>query len=428
MQTSLLGIARKAKQNKRYRFGNLYERIDKFALFEAWRQINKGASSGVDNETAKEFKKNLEANLDEILEELKSKRYKARLVKRVYIPKGKDGKRPLGLPVLRDKIIQRVAANILEAIYEQNFIEDSYGYRKGKNAHQAINAIKKEISGRYTHVVEADIKGFFNNINHKWLIRMLEERIKDKQFIRLIKKWLKAGILNVDGSVEKPDRGCPQGSVISPILANIYLHYVLDLWFREEIKPKCEGEAYYCRSADDFIFGFRFKDDATYLMKLLGKRLEKFGLELAKEKTGMVRFSRFKKHLNTKFSFLGFDFRWVVSKNGKDYISMETNPKRMTKSLKEFTKWCKENRNKRIKNIVDIVNKKLKGYFNYYAIEGNSRRVNRFYFIATGILYKWLNRRSQRRSFNFDQFKEKMEHYGLIKPKIQRSIEDYSFV
>jgi len=180
MQTSLLGIARKAKQNKRYRFGNLYERIDKFALFEAWRQINKGASSGVDNETAKEFKKNLEANLDEILEELKSKRYKARLVKRVYIPKGKDGKRPLGLPVLRDKIIQRVAANILEAIYEQNFIEDSYGYRKGKNAHQAINAIKKEISGRYTHVVEADIKGFFNNINHKWLIRMLEERIKDK--------------------------------------------------------------------------------------------------------------------------------------------------------------------------------------------------------------------------------------------------------
>ncbi|WP_010252825.1 RNA-directed DNA polymerase [Acetivibrio cellulolyticus] len=296
MQTSLLGIAQKAKQNKKYKFGNLYELIDKYALLQAWRQINKGAASGVDRERAKEFKKNIETNLEEMLEELKTKKYKARLVKRVFIPKGKDGKRPLGLPVLRDKIIQRAAANILEAIYEQDFIEDSYGYRKGKNAHQAINAIKEEISGKYNHVVEADIKGFFNNINHEWLVRMLEERIKDKQFIRLIKKWLKAGILNADGSIEKPDRGCPQGSVISPILANIYLHYVLDLWFEKAIKPKCGAEAYHCRSADDFIFGFRYKDDALYLMRKLGGRLEKFGLELAKEKTGMVVFSRFKKH------------------------------------------------------------------------------------------------------------------------------------
>jgi len=209
---------------------------------------------------------------------------------------------------------------------------------------------------------------------------------------------------------------------------------VLDIWFKKAIKPKCGGEAYYCRSADDFVFGFRYKDDALYLMRMLGKRLEKFGLDLAKEKTGMVVFSRFKKHLNTKFSFLGFDFRWVESRNKKDYILMETNQKRMTKSLKEFKKWCKENRNKRIQTIVECVNKKLKGYFNYYAIEGNSKRIGQFYFIATGILYKWLNRRSQRKSFNFKEFNQKMEHYGLIKPKIQKSkykqlsIEDYSFV
>jgi len=213
MQTSLLGIAIKAKQNTKYKFGNLYELINKAALYEAWRQINKGSVSGVDNETVKEFRKNIHTNMDEMYEELKSKRYKARLVKRVFIPKGKDGKRPLGIPVIRDKIIQRAAASILEAIYEQDFIEESYGYKKGRNAHQAINSIKEEISGKYNHVVEADIKGFFNNIDHKWLIRMLEERIKDKQFIRLIKKWLKAGILNSDGSVEKPDRGCPQGSL-----------------------------------------------------------------------------------------------------------------------------------------------------------------------------------------------------------------------
>ena len=430
MQTSLLGIANKAKQDKKYKFGNLYELIDKKALYEAWRQINKSSAAGVDKETAKHFKADLANNLDRILFELKNKKYKARLVKRVYIPKGRNQQRPLGMPVLRDKIVQRVAASVLEAIYEQDFIKDSYGYRPGKNAHQAIQAIKRELSGKYTHVVEADIKGFFNNISHEWLIRMLKERINDNAFIRLIKKWLKAGVLETDGKVVNPVNGCPQGSVISPILANIYLHYVLDIWFVKAVKPNCMGEAYYCRSADDFIFGFRYKKDADKMLNSLGPRLGKFELELAEEKTGRVVFSRFKKHLGTSFSFLGFNFRWKVSRNGKDYISMETNPKRMSKSLKAFKQWCRENRNNRIQKIVDMVNCKLRGYFNYYGIRGNSHKINRFYDIAIRILYKWLNRRSQRRSFNFEEFNQKMEYYGLIKPRIkhiyrQTSIEDY---
>lgn len=434
MQTSLLGIANKAKQDKKYKFGNLYELINKRTLYEAWRRINKGAVAGVDKETVAEFKVNLESNLDEMVNELKNKKYKAKLVKRVYIPKGEKGVRPLGLPVLRDKIIQRSAASILEAIYEQDFIEDSYGYRPGKNAHMAINAIKEEISGKYNYVVEADIKGFFNNIDHDWMIRMLEERIQDKAFIGLIRRWLKAGILEPNGKVDSPEKGCPQGSVISPILANIYLHYSLDLWYMKKVKPNAGKEAYYCRSADDFIFGFRYKEDAEKLLRSLGIRLGKFGLELAEEKTGMVFFSRFKKHLGNKFSFLGFDFRWKESRNKKDYIVMETNPKRMTKSLKAFSAWCKENRNNRIRKIVDMVNRKLRGYFNYYAIQGNSIKINKFYSIATGILYKWLNRRSQRKSFNFEEFNKKMKYYGLIKPRIlkslykQMSIEDYSFV
>jgi len=432
MQTSLLGIANKAKQDKKYKFGNLYELINKKALYEAWRKINKRSAAGVDKETARDFKENLNENLDMMLEELKNKKYKAKLVKRVYIPKGKDQLRPLGLPTLRDKIIQRAAANILEAIYEQDFIEDSYGYRPGKNAHQAIQAIKKELNGKYNHVVEADIKGFFNNISHEWLVKMLKERINDNAFIGLIKKWLKAGVLEVDGKIVNPVNGCPQGSVISPVLANIYLHYVLDVWFVKAVKPQCIAEAYYCRSADDFIFGFRYKKDADKMLNTLGLRLKKFGLDLAEEKTGEVIFSRFKKHLGTKFSFLGFDFRWVNSRKGKDYILMETNPKRMTKSLKAFTKWCKENRNNRIKKIVDMVNIKLRGYFNYYGIRGNSHKIGRFYYVAIKTLYKWLNRRSQRRSFNFEEFNKKMEYYGLIKPQIkhiyrQTSIEDYCF-
>lgn len=433
MQTSLLGIANKAKQDKKYKFGNLYERINKVGLYEAWRKIKKSSAAGVDRETAKGFKANLDENIETMLEQLKTKKYRAKLVKRVYIPKNKNELRPLGLPALRDKIIQRAAADILEAIYEQDFIKDSYGYRPNKNAHQAIQAIRKELSGKYNHVVEADIKGFFNNINHEWLIKMLEERINDKAFIGLIKKWLKAGVLDTDGKIVNPENGCPQGSVISPILANIYLHYVIDLWFIKRVKPSCKREAYYCRSADDFIFGFRDKADAEKLLKGLGLRLGKFGLELAADKTGMVVFSRFKKHLGTKFSFLGFDFRWVVSRNGKDYIRMETNPKRMTKSLKAFSNWCKENRNNRIKRILDMINSKLRGYFNYYGIRGNSHKVNRFYDIATKILYKWLNRRSQRKSFNFNEFNEKMSYYGLIKPRVmdgkyqQMSFEGYGF-
>ena len=433
MQTSLLGIANKARQDKKYKFGNLYELIDKKALLEAWRKINKRSASGIDRETAKEFKENMDENLDTMLEDLKNKRYKAKLIKRVYIPKSNNELRPLGLPTLRDKIIQRAAASILEAIYEQDFIKDSYGYRPGKNAHQAIQAIKEELSGKYNHVVEADIKGFFNNIDHEWLIRMLKERINDKAFIGLIKKWLKAGVLETNGEVINPENGCPQGSVISPVLANIYLHYVIDLWFIKVVKPRSDGEAYYCRSADDFIFGFRYKENAERLLNTLGLRLKKFGLELAEDKTGMVVFSRFKKHLRTKFSFLGFDFKWKVSRNGKDYILVETNLKRMTKSLKAFKKWCKENRNNRIRKMVEMVNSKLRGYYNYYGIRGKSHKINKFHSIATEILYKWLNRRSQKKSFNFEEFKDKMKHYGLIKPRVmespyrQISIEDFSF-
>ena len=368
MQTSLWGIARKAKENKKYRFGNLYGLIDKVALYEAWRKLKKDSAGGIDKETAKVFKENLDGNLEQILQELKQKKYKAKLVKRVWIPKSEKEKRPLGLPVLRDKIVQRAVVDILEAIYEQDFIDESYGYRPGKNAHQAIKAVEKELSGKYSYVVEADIKGFFTNIDHDWMIRMLKGRIKDQAFLGLIKKWLKAGIIEPSGEIINPTNGCPQGSVISPILANIYLHHVIDKWFHDEVKKMSTGEAYICRMADDFICGFRYKGDAEKFYNTLGMRLGKFGLEVAPEKTGIIKFTRFKKHLGAKFTFLGFEFQWKLSRNGKDYIAKRTSPKKMTKSLKAFSIWCKENRNNRIKKIVDMVNIKLRGYYNYYGL------------------------------------------------------------
>lgn len=243
-------------------------------------------------------KEDLDENLDTLLVELKTKKYKTKLVKRVNILKENGQMRPLGLPALRDKIVQKAAANILETIYEQDFPKISYGYRLGEGAKKAINDLTKKLMWKYNYIIEADIKGFFNNIDHEWLMKMLELRIKDKAFLRLIKKWIKAGILDVDGKIINPLNGCPQGSVISPILANVYLHYTLDLWFDKMVKSKSKGEAYICRLADDFVCAFQYKEDAIRFYHTLGKRMGKFGLELAEDKTKMLRFSRFPKDEN----------------------------------------------------------------------------------------------------------------------------------
>lgn len=418
MQTSLRGIARKAKQDKEYKFGNLYGMIDKQALYEAWRYTKKNVAAGIDKETAEVFEENLEENIEVMLSELKSKKYKARFIKRVNIPKG-DGKfRPLGIPVLRDKIIQRAAAAILEAIYEEDFLKSSYGYRRGTGAQKAVKDVTKELWYEYNYVVEADIRGFFDNISHEWLMKMLGQRIKDKSFLRLIKKWLKAGILDVDGKITNPLTGCPQGSVISPILANIYLHYALDSWFEKVVKEKCKGKSYICRMADDFICAFKYKEDAERFYNTLGIRLEKFNLELAEEKTKILCFSKYKIAENESFDFLGFEFRRGKSQKGKDIIKRRTSRKKLRKSIKMLTEWCKENRHQRIRNIVEDLNTKLRGYYNYYGIIGNSKGLYDFYIPARKILFKWLNRRSQKRSFTWEEFNAKMKWYGLMNPKI----------
>jgi RNA-directed DNA polymerase len=433
MQTSLWRIAKKAKENKKYRFRNLYRLLNEEALYRAWWKINKSAASGIDKVTAKKFKENLEENIQELLIELKEKKYKAKLIKRVYIPKSKTEERPLGITTIRDKIVQRAVADILEAIYEQDFIEDSYGYRQGKNAHQAIESLSYELSQRYTYVVEADIKGFFNNIDHEWMIKMLNQRINDKAFLRLDIKWLKAGIFEPNGEIIKPEVGCPQGSVISPILANIYLHYALDLWFKVTVTKRTKVGAYICRLADDFVCAFRYKDEAVKFYNSIGKRLEQFGLELAKGKTKLLKFTRFQAEKGETFTFLGFEFRWKKSRRGKAYIAKRTDKKKLRKSIKKFKDWCRENRHNRIRKIVDVVNTKLRGYFNYYGIRGNDDRIGEFYYYAYQYLHKYLNRRSQRKSFNHDEFKDKMKYYKLLKPKIaeskwiQMSIEDLEF-
>jgi len=424
VQTSLEGISQKAKREKEYRFRDLYRQINYGALKLAWKKLNKKAAPGVDDVTAEEFESNLEENLNNILESLKRKRYHAKLIRRKYIDKGNGKKRPLGIPSLSDKIVQRAVADILEAIFEQDFIEESYGYRPNKSAKTAVTELSDElVSGKYNHIVEADIKGFFDNIDHKWLTKMLEERINDKQFINLIQKWLKAGILEEDGKIKHPVNGTPQGGIISPILANIYLHFVLDIWFKQVIMKQSEGEAFISRYADDFVCIFRYKKDAEKFYHKMQERLKKFNLELSMDKTNIMLFSRYKKQQSGSFEFLGFEFRWEKSRKGKDIIKKRTSRKKLRKSINNFTLWCKKMRNKRFKTLFKKLNSKLRGYYNYYGVINNYKSLEEFFNKSLDILYKWLNRRSQRRSMNRDKFNEILGWYDICRPRITEKID-----
>jgi len=292
-QTSLLGIAKKAASDKAHRFQNLIGMLTVGYLLACWRLINKRAASGVDRQDAHAYGAHLRENVEGLVEAVKGGWYRAKLVLRKYIPKPNGKLRPLGIPVVADKLLQIGVAKILEEIYEQDFLPCSYGYRPGIGVRDAVRDVSAALrTGRYQYVVEADIRGFFDRIDHGILVALLEKRIDDQPFLRLIRKWLKAGILETDGKVIHPETGTPQGGVVSPILANVYLHYALDVWFEETVKAHCQGAAYLCRYADDFLCAFELESDAERFYRVLGPRMSSFGLQLADDKTNLVKFSR----------------------------------------------------------------------------------------------------------------------------------------
>ena len=419
MQTSLQGIANKAKADVRHRFQNLFGRLDKEMLLDSWKHLNKNAAWGVDKVSAQEYEQDLEGNIERLVERLKSRRYRAKLVRRQYIPKIGGKLRPLGIPAIEDKLLQCGASRLLQAIYEQDFLSCSYGYRQGIGALDAVTTLTRELLfGRYGYVVEADIKGFFDHISHEWVLRMLEERVDDKAFLWLIDKWLKAGVLDTDGTVLHPETGTPQGGIVSPVLSNVYLHYALDVWFEKVVRPHCSGDAYLCRYADDFVCLFRYKEDAERLYAALGARLGKFGLEMAPDKTKIISFSRFRKWEKTSFDFLGFEFRWGVYGGGRDMIIRRTSRKKFRNALAALTEWCRTHRHLPLKWFFRILNAKLRGYYNYYGVFGNSKSLKAYAHEATRIIFTWLNRRSQRRSKNWAGFKELLKHFELPQPRI----------
>jgi len=418
MPTSLQRIAEKSALHKEHRFQNLLILLTAGFLHWCWRKLNKKSAPGVDRVTAWQYKENLEGNIAKLAESVKGGWYRAKLVLRRFISKGGGRLRPLGIPATSDKLLQRAATMILEAIYESIFLTCSFGYRPHIGALDAIKELSDQLQFRgYNYVVEADIKSFFDNINHDLLMEMLSKKINDKPFLRLIRKWLKAGVLE-EGKVINPLTGTPQGGIISPILANIYLHYVLDEWFEEVVKAHCRGEVYLCRYADDFVCLFQYEDDARRFYKALGMRLEKYGLSLAEDKTRMIRFSRLHMEDKTWFEFLGFEFRWGTNRAGKPQVLKRTSKKKFRNSLKDFLKWCKSNRNMRMTELFYKLNAKLRGYYNYYGVRGNYDRLSSFFYHAVNILFKWLNRRSQRKSYKWVGFAELLKHFRIAKPRI----------
>jgi group II intron reverse transcriptase/maturase len=405
MQTTLHGIAEAAKQHKRKRFRSLYSCFNRVLLEQSYGELNKNAAAGVDGMTYKEYGKNLQRNLLDLEERLKGKRYHAKFVKRVFIPKASGGQRPLGIPAFEDKIVQNLARRILEHLFEPLFLECSYAYRPERSARQAVLALQEEIRHKYSWVVEADIKSFFDTIDHDQLIEMIKTRVDDEAFIRLIRKWLNAGVLNCNGTIDSPTGGTPQGGVISPILANIYLHFVLDRWFNDDVKKKSDGEAHMVRYADDFVAAFRYHKNAASFLNRLPARLAKFSLKPAPDKTRKLMFNRFRRLESGTFSFLGFEFRRIVTrKKGYDTVGVRTDSKRMRRIVRDFKEWCKGHRHKRIAWIMGMVKAKLRGLRNYFGVQGNSACLRKLNHTFRKTLYKWLNRRSQRKSYAWPAF------------------------
>jgi group II intron reverse transcriptase/maturase len=405
----------------------LAHHIDIDFLREAYRRTRKDGAVGVDGMTAQEYEGQLEQRLQSLLERLKSGTYRAPAVRRVHIPKG-DGKktRPIGIPTLEDKVLQRAVAMVLEAIYEQEFVDCSYGFRPGRSAHQALEALWRELMTMGGGVVvDVDVQSFFDSMDHAVLKDFLDRRVRDGVLRRVIHKWLKAGVLE-EGELSYPQAGTPQGGVISPLLANIYLHEVLDRWFEEEVKPRLEAKAFMVRYGDDFVLVFASEGDAERVGAVLGKRFAKYGLTVHPEKTRVLMFRRPPRSHDGKggpsFQFLGFTHHWARSRKGNWVVQRRTAAKRISRAVRAVALWCRHNRHRPLQQQQATLSRKLKGHYGYYGITGNSRALQRHYGLVVVAWYKWLRRRSQRRHLTWERYVQILRAVPLPKPVAVHSV------
>lgn len=422
LSPQLSGISKRAQRERKWRFDNLYSLLTPAMLEWSYHQLRRTASSGVDGVSWQDYGAQLAANLTDLHARLVENRYRAPDVRRTFIPKSNGKQRPLGIPCLEDKIVQRAVAEILNSIFEVDFLPISYGYRPGIGAQDAHWDLSAELHhGIYGYVVEADLRSFFDTLDHDWLIRMVEQRVDDRKLIRLLRKWLKVGILDPDGVRAVSESGTPQGGIVSPILANIYLHYALDLWFVRVFKRRCAGRCFLIRYADDFVAGFQFQGDAESFEQALPARLEKFRLAVEPTKTGSHRFSRFRIEDNGSFDFLGFTFRWQRGRSGRNQVTRTTAKAKFRQSLRAFRDWIRLARSRPRRWVFHHLRQKLQGYWAYYGVNGNSLRLYQYWRQVYLLLYKWLNRSSQRRSYTMSGLDAALRQSDVPLPRITES-------
>ena len=422
MATKAEGIR---EQSAKYsRVENLMRNVNEETLMTEHRKQNRKKAVGVDGVSKDKYDENAEENIRELVKRMKKFQYKPLPVKRVYIPKANGKKRPLGLPSYEDKLVQGVMAGILNDVYEPRFLDCSYGFRENRNSHQVVRYINQSIMCRkVNYVLEADIKGFFDNVDHDWLMKFLEHDIADKNFLRYIKRFLIGGIME-GTELKESDRGTPQGGLISPVLANVYLHYVLDLWFEKGIKPRLKGEAYYVRYADDFLIMFQYENEARKVMQVLIPRLGKFGLEVAEEKTRILPIGRFK---GTKedFDFLGFTFYNTKTRTGKYRVGVRTSKKKLKAKKQAAKAWLKTRLTKPVADTMKTLAAVIRGHCNYYGVNGNYHAIQNFWKYLKYATYRMLNRRDQKGKFRYEKYLRVWNYY-IAEPHLTKDIWDWS--
>lgn len=423
-------ISSRAEREKDFKFTSLAHLLNKSFLSDCYDSLNKESAVGIDNVSHEEYGNNLDENLESLVGRLKSGKYKPLPSKRVYIPKNKDEKRPLGISAVENKIVEAGMTQILEAIYEEDFLDISYGFRPNRNCHQAISKIDNLIRLKpVNHIVEADIKGFFDSVPHEVLINFIRERIIDTRFLELIRRFLKAGYID-NNLLVKAESGTPQGSILSPILANIFLHYVLDIWFESTVKKHVKGYCELVRYADDFVCLVQYEPDTCKIERALKNRLEKYGLTIHPEKSRKFSFGRFEQQNADKqnrrpntFDFLGFTHFCTVTLKGKFKVGHITSRKKFVAKCKEMNQWLKTVRNAcKAKEWWKTLKAKLTGHYNYYGISGNIRSIAKYHFMTIRLVNKWINRRSQKKSMNWQMFQNYLKCYPLPKPEIKVNI------
>lgn len=426
MSTKIARISQIAKEEPKTKFTSIYQLIDKELLKECFDELNGNKAVGIDEVTKDKYRYNLEENLNNLVERLKKNAYRPTPAKRVNIPKANGKIRGLAIATFEDKIVQLAIKKLVEAIWEPKFTDNMFGFRPSKGCHDALRYLTYCIEGRCTkYILDADIKGYFDNIDHNKLMKALEMHIGDKRLLRLIKRFLITGIIE-NGKYVQSDKGTPQGSILSPVLANIYMYYTLILWL-EKVKKKSRGYIEIINYADDMVICFQYKYEAERVFQLMRKRLKQCGLEFAEDKTRLIEFGRFAienckykgKRKPDTFDFLGFTHFCSTDKTGKKFrVKRKTSKKKFKQKIQEFKEWIKKNRIIPLKDIMASVKRKLIGHYNYFGITDNSISIENYFYQVMKLLFKWLNRRSQRKSLTVIQFNNMINFYKIPRPKI----------